>query len=483
VQTFRGEVRSSVPIHPLELALVVVACLHLCFLPWAMGTRAHWAQLISLGLAVPSFVLALWPRNYRGEFTQGSDFRLHTWPRLLRFPIFWGGLLFLGYILAAALNPAWEHVSTGIVWFIKSVPGHITWLPTSIDAPFERMNAWRVLVIMSSTWLLVCALWIGLTRRVSVHALLVVLVVNGSLLGLIAILQKMTEAKAMLWFIPPIAHHFHGTFVYKNHAGAYLNLILFLAFGLALWHHVRSLRRLERSSPAPVFAFAVIVLGASVVMSRSRAATLLLAGFLLITLIVYLVWRFRQRSSASNPVISTLLALGAVGLISAAAYFLNLDSSLDHFQRLLGADRKLSIDSRVMVRDATFELFRDQPATGWGPGSFRHAFPIHQQNYPDIFRLRGNVLFWDHAHNDWVQFLAEFGLIGAIFPVAALGWLIYRFCRLGALAHPAFLLLLLGFGLTLAHAWVDFPLSNTAIFTTFCTVWLLSLRWAELENR
>ncbi|TAG29793.1 MAG: O-antigen ligase domain-containing protein, partial [Verrucomicrobia bacterium] len=121
--------------------------------------------------------------------------------------------------------------------------------------------------------------------------------------------------------------------------------------------------------------------------------------------------------------------------------------------------------------------------TGWGAGSFRHAFPIHQKNYSEIFRSGRHTLFWDHAHNDYVQALAELGIIGALFPILALLWMLIKFCRIGALANPAFLLLLLGFGLPLAHSWVDFPLYNAAIFTTFCAAWILTLRWAELEVR
>ncbi|MBC8010579.1 MAG: O-antigen ligase domain-containing protein, partial [Burkholderiales bacterium] len=188
VQAFRGEVRATVPLHPLERALVVLASLHLCFLPWAMGARSPWAQVVSLGFAVVIFVLALWPRLYTGELAPEKDFTLHTWPRLLRFPIFWLGLLFLGYIAAGALNPAWQYVNDGKVWYIESLP-HTDLLPSSIAAPFERMNAWRMLVIYGSAWLLVCSLWTAITRRAAAQTILTAVVVNGAVLALIGILQ------------------------------------------------------------------------------------------------------------------------------------------------------------------------------------------------------------------------------------------------------------------------------------------------------
>ncbi len=483
VQAFRGEVRAPVPLHPLERALVAVASLHLCFLPWAMGTRAPWAQVVSLGFAVLVFLIALWPRRYAGDLAPDGDFTLHTWPRLLRFPLFWLGLGLIGYVAIGAFNPAWERVSTNVVWFIRS-KDHVAWLPSSIEAPFERMNAGRMLVIYGSCWLLVCGLWTALTRRAAVQTILTALIVNGMVLALLGIIQKMADAKTMLWFIKVPATSFHSTFVYKNHAGAYFNLLLAITLGLGIWHHVRSLRRLERSSPAPVFAFGVVVIGSCVFMSDSRTAMLLLGGYLVLALIVYLIWRGRDRSAVTSPAASALLALGAAAIAAAAAYFLNLDQSIDQIQNAFGAGREAAIDSRVTARTATFELFKDQPVTGWGAGSFRHAFPIHQQNYPEIFRgPGGQVLFWDHAHNDYVQALAELGLIGTLFPTIALLWLLTKLCRLGALAHPAFLLMILGFGLTLAHSWVDFPLYNVAILTTFCAAWVLVARWVELEIR
>ncbi len=482
VQVFRGEVRAAVPLHPLEHALVVLASLHLCFLPWAMGTRDPWAQFVSLGIAIILFVVALLPRRYSGELAPDGEFTLHTWPRLVRFPLFWLGLALLTYILLGALNPAWERVSTGVTWWIETIP-HIEWLPGSVKAPFERMNAWRMLAIYGAAWLLVCALWTSLTRRNAAQTILTVVVVNGFVLSLIGILQKMTGTDSVLWLFKAPVWYFHSTFIYKNHAGAYFNLIFVLTLGVGIWHHVRSLRRLERSSPAPVFAFGTVAVGACVFLSGSRTAMILLASYLIVALFIYLFWRGRDRSTASNPLVSAVLSFGAVTFIGASAYFLNLDHSIDEIKDAFGSGRAAAIDSRVIARDATYELFQDRPLTGWGAGSFRHTFPMHQTEYPEITRSGGRELFWDHAHNDYVQGLAELGLIGICFPALALLWVVVKFCRLGALTNPAFLLLTLGFGLTLAHSWVDFQLYNAAILTTFCASWILTLRWAELEVR
>lgn len=484
VQSFRGEVRTPLPLHPLEKILVVTASLHLCFLPWALGGRDPWAQITSLVLGVISLIVALLPRRYAGELAPQGAFVLHPWPRLLRFPIFWLGLLLLGYVACQALNPAYIRASAGPYWWIAKIP-HIEWLPSGVDAPFTMMNAWRMLVIWGGAWALGCALWIGLTRRVAVQTILTAVVANGALLALIGVLQKVTDAKALLWFIKPVPHYFVSTFFYKNHAGAYFNLVFILAITLMTWHHIRALRRLERSSPAPVYAFAAIVIAALVFMSGSRTAMILLAGFTLAAGGIYLVWRLRQRTGTTHPAVAGLASVCALGLVTAAAWFLNMEKTIDQFRQLsTEKGRHYSIEARVLARQATLDLFVAQPVTGWGAGSFRHTFPVMQKNYDAIYRAYGNkTLSWDHAHNDYAQVLAELGVIGFALPVLMLLWIVARTIRQETLSHLSFLLGLLGLGLPLAHAWVDFPLYNCAILVTLCTSFILLIRLMELEAR
>src|SRR3954465_6829316 len=97
-KTTRGKV------HPLELAALGVVGAHLVFLPWALGGMRPWAHFISLGLALIGFAVALLPRNYTEEYTGSTRFRLLTWPKLIKFPIFWLGLLLLAYITIQGLN-------------------------------------------------------------------------------------------------------------------------------------------------------------------------------------------------------------------------------------------------------------------------------------------------------------------------------------------------------------------------------------------
>ena len=485
VESFRGEVRAPMPLHPMELALVIVACGHLCFLPWAFGARGPAAQITSAVLGLISFSLAMLPRRYSGELAPQGAFVLHPWSRVLKFPVFWLGLLFLGYITCQALNPAYRWIMTGPYWWLAPVE-HIKWLPSGVEAPFERMNAWRMLAICGGAWGLGCALFVGLTRRISVQAILTAVVINGGLLALLGILQKVTYAKGIFWAVKSVPHYFASTFYYKNHAGAYFNLMLAVGITLMIWHYIRALRRMERSSPAPVYAFVTVLLAAMTFLSNSRIAMILLIGYAVTSAGILIIWRTKNREEITNPATAGLMALCSVGVIVTAAWFLNLDKSVEQIKYVISEEgQKGHANSRVLARQATVDLFQANPVTGWGAGSFRHTFPITQKNYDPIYRAswsRDLALFWDHAHNDYIQALAEVGLLGGAIIASMLIWLFYRATRMCVIFNPSYLVLFIGLLVPMAHAWLDFPLYNCAILTTFCALSILLIRWMELES-
>ena len=220
LQAFRGDSRTSAGLHPLETALLVIVALNLGFTPWALGTMHPWSQIISFGLALAGFCVALVNRHYSGEHSPEGAFKLIMWPKLIRFPLFWLGLALLVYITIQALNPAWVYALNGPQWWLVPLE-HITWLPTGIESPFAKMNAWRTLMLYATPWLVVCAVWVGFTRRATVQRLLTIVVANGALLAIIGILQRVTHAKAILWVTSgySLSGGFFSTLIYKNHAG------------------------------------------------------------------------------------------------------------------------------------------------------------------------------------------------------------------------------------------------------------------------
>ena len=488
LRSFRGDFRASASLHPRETALLIVAGCLLCFMPWALGSMHVWSQFVSLGLAALALGIALPTRHYRDELAPQGDFKLIMWPKLVRFPLFWLGLLLLGYILTQALNPAWTYVRDGKSWWLEPLD-HISWLPAGMVTPYADMNPWRMLVIYGSAWLLTCALWVGITRRASAQRLFTVIVANGVLLAIIGILQRVTHAKYVLWGLKDAntAGNFFATIIYKNHAGAYFNLILMLCVGLLYWHFTRAERRLERASPAPVFAFGGVVLGLGVLLSLSRAGTILMIAFMVIAFVGFVIRCTFTEGEGRSPWVSILLCLGFSVFIGLGAYFLKTDQAFDRLGKLIHDGKTdSSVSSRNLARAATWEMAKDNLVTGWGAGSFRHYFPVYQRHYPEIYDVPWNPkakMRWEFAHNDYVQVLAELGLVGCAILLAMIAAGVRHLRRQRVHLRPHLLLMILALVITAAHAWVDFQFHNPAILLLWCASAALVGRWAEFENQ
>ena len=478
--------RASAELHPLETTLLTISAVLLCFMPWALGTMHVWSQFVTLALSALAFVISLINRNYRGELAPNGAFKLIMWPKLIRFPIFWLGLLLLGYIAIQALNPSHSYILEDKYWWLLPIE-HISWLPSGIDAPYEQMNTWRVLVIYSSVWMLSCALWTGFTRRAAVQMLFTVVIANGALLAIIGILQKVTLTDKILWFIPGKYGYHFATIIYKNHAAAYFNLLLMLCTGLIYWHFSRAERRMDRASPAPVFVFFGILFGLSVILTSSRAGTILLMGFTLIAFVGFIIRCTVSRSETRSPWVLTVLCAAFALFIGLGAYFLNAQETFGRVTKLV-QDGKTdnSVASRTFVRSATWDMAKDNLITGWGAGGFRHYFPVYQRNYPEIWNVPWapqKKFRWEYAHNDYVQLLAELGLVGAGIVLAMLACGLRHLLRNRVYTRPHLMFVVLALVITAAHAWMDFQFHNPAILMLWCATAVLLARWTEQENR
>jgi O-antigen ligase len=472
-----------VPLHPLETGVLGVVAVQLVFLPWAIGGMRPWSQIISFGLAVIAFAVALWPRTYADPGPGQAPFRLYTWPKLLRFPVWWLGVALLAYIAVQALNPAWRFTTGPKGWWMTGIP-HTTWLPTGVEVPFSRWGPWRMLMIYASVWLSVCAVWIGFTRRRTFQTLATILAGNAFLLAALGIAQRALETDKMFWFWKPPAAYFVSSFVYKNHAGAYFNVLLALCAGLAFWHYERSQRRLDKSSPAGVFAFLGTAVAMIVFFSYSRTATLIMFAFLLITLGVF-VWRMVIKRSPEHrsPLMLILLLIGFVAFARIGLVSLRTERFVEKMQEMQTMVAADGLGARAVVTQATFEMARDQPVTGWGSGSYRFLFTIYQQRYPEILSPGGLRLYWEHAHNDYAELFAELGIIGCSLLLLGAGYAGWQILRLGMGRNPLTLFLLLGLGGTLVHCYVDFNFYNPAILTTWGVLLFGAIRWSEIGEQ
>lgn len=461
-----------------------VVCVHLVFMPWALGGMRVWGQFISLGLAVLGLVAALIPREYTEEHTGNNAFRLIMWPRLFKFPIFWIGLALLALIATQALNPSWTYKADYRSWWMDRID-HIKWLPHGVRVPFERWGPWRMLMIYSSAWMVVCTIWVGFTRRRTLQVFFLVLAANGLALACLGIVQRKFPSPKMFWLLDPIPVTIpFSSFIYKNHAGAYFLLTLAITFGLAAWYYLRGLRRLEKSNPAGMFAFFGTVIAVSLVVSYARGATLTMIFFLLVCLSGFFIHQIFFNKEGRRPVMLAVLATVFGIFLATSLVALNSGEAWSKIKEGLANGGDASFKSRQVATRAALDMLSQEWPMGTGSGGFSYVFPLYQQKYPEIFLFPVGVRqFWLHAHNDWVQFPIEFGLPGMLIVLA--GWIYWGVALIRRVFWENALSLVLVFGacLVTAYSYWDFPFQNPAVLILWCSVWPAATLWVALEDQ
>lgn len=120
--------------------------------------------------------------------------------------------------------------------------------------------------------------------------------------------------------------------------------------------------------------------------------------------------------------------------------------------------------SRATIWKNTAAAVRDYAPVGTGLGSFSAVY----RTYDDPTRATRE--FVNHAHNDYLEFMLELGLAGALIILAFLAWLLQRsiyawkeefsgasFARMGSIIA----------GVALVHSGVDYPLRTAALACVF----------------
>jgi O-antigen ligase len=134
-----------------------------------------------------------------------------------------------------------------------------------------------------------------------------------------------------------------------------------------------------------------------------------------------------------------------------------------------------SLQERELPASRAFELAKDFPVFGAGPGSFYLAFPPYRTEHIGAF--------FNQAHNDYAQFAAESGFPGlvilAIFVGLCLAAALHaQWQRRDPLMRGMSFACIMGVTSILIHSWVDFNLqipANAALFMV-----LLALGWISL---
>jgi putative inorganic carbon (hco3(-)) transporter len=274
----------------------------------------------------------------------------------------------------------------------------------------------------------------------------------------------------------PHAQHASGGFVNRNHLAGFLEITLALGVGLMIgalretgrrsWRQfLRDTAQLLLSPKAPLRIFLVVMVIA-LVMTRSRMGnTAFFSSLLIAGAVALLLSRHATRST-----VVLIASLIVIDIFVVGAWF-GVEKTVQRIQETTQAD----LEERVEPTVYAFDMARDYPLAGAGPGTFYSVFPH--------YRGPGVRAYYDHAHNDYTQILVESGVIGALLvgslPVWALVLGVLALSRRrDPLARGFAFAVIMGVSALALHSTVDFNLQIPANALAF--VVLLAYGWVAL---
>lgn len=276
----------------------------------------------------------------------------------------------------------------------------------------------------------------------------------------------------------PIQHaaQASGSYVNRNHLAGLLEMSLAVGIGLMIGQLEDRPRRSWREflhdtavlllSGKAMLRLVLVIMVIALVMTRSRMgntaffASLLVAGALGLVL-------SRHAPRGTVLLIGSLLAVD----IALIGTWFGVERT---FQRIAETTVQ-NVEERVDPSVYAVRMLEDYPLFGTGAGTFYTAFTPYRGHDIDAF--------YDHVHNDYVQFLTETGVIGAglmgLFVLAALACAVLAQARRrDPLARGVAFGVVMGTIAIGIHSTVDFNLqipANAFLFTT-----LLALGWVSL---
>jgi O-antigen ligase len=274
-----------------------------------------------------------------------------------------------------------------------------------------------------------------------------------------------------------------GTFVNRNHFSGYLELILPLAIGLLIsrvdifggpgrkWKDRLSSRTGTNVFFNVLIMLAMVVISLGIILSNSRSGVFLL----LLTFVIFLELaafhfsqvRYRQ-VWVRNILIITFL------LITILALYIGIESMVGRFS----LDNLLH-EGRPRLWGNVLAIVRDFPLFGSGLGTFASVYPVYE-----TINFEGLALV--HAHNDYLEYLSEWGLIGFLLLAGAVLFIaLDSFRTWSKRRNPEIKGLALGgviaIFIMLIHSLTDFNLHIPANRLLFCAV--LALTYATVYHR
>jgi O-antigen ligase len=371
-----------------RLAFVMI-CAMIVLTTLAFGTVHDWA--LATFAATAAGLICLWCLD--GLILRSVQLNRNAlqWPLL--------GLILLGIVQLLPLRSAPDDAGLGL-----SLTRALT---------LDRYATQLVLVQLISLFVYFAAVLIFTDSPRRLRTLTRTIVVFGFVLAMFGLTQSLTsDGTRVYWFRQLTQSTAFGPFINRHHFAGYMELTVALPLGLLFSGAIETHKR-------PLYAFAALLMAVSLILTNSRGGMISLIAEVLFVIVVAgpglsehsrtgrrlrgVLWRAGAALAFAIVLIFGAVAVGGPGV----------------FNRLLGTVNAADpTTGRAHFWNVTLDVIKHHPFIGSGLGSFSVIYTRYDFGN-GMYRL-------EQAHNDYLQILADAGIIGALLGA---GFLIILFSR------------------------------------------------------
>lgn len=343
--------------------------------PWAMGIIAS----VTLALAAIKLITDIWRRSLEVRCAS-------IYVPLLLFLAYAGCPLLLGPVAGIRFPGTIDRYSTTIYFLLA-------------------LSYVAIMFIVGN----------GSRSRSHLKWLVISIIVLGAVESVYGLIQYLGNHE-YIWNVRKTAYEnvASGTLINQNHYALLMNLCISTTLGYLYYRSTRlagdmgiSLRRLVSMPGAAKPAWIAVwlaLMGIALIFSMSRmgiAAMFCSIGAMMIAS------RIAVRHVRLTAMVAVLLLLA----ILVAAIYIGVDAVLVRYENL--SQEHASEEGRIALWRDAWKMIAEYPVFGRGLGTFRWMYPAYETVRPDTPA--------QYAHNDYIQALAEVGIIGLSLLIWAFG--------------------------------------------------------------
>lgn len=341
----------------------------------------------------------------------------------------------------------------------------------SLDPYNTRLFLIRL--VCFSIFFAACLVSIDTKRRVSVVA--IGAIIFGSLMAFVGTLQRLASPDAIYGLREPNQAIPFGPFVNQHHFAAFMEMTGAMAAAFLLTRSFRNEKKV-------LVAIAAVLMALACVLTSSRGGLVcFVVGVVVVAFLTRTIGHDGPGEKGVSRKMLLFAALGFAAAVVAMVVFVGGDQSL---LRGIGFAQPSGdvTNGRLHFWSVALKIFAANPVLGAGLDAFGVAFTKHD-TWNGMFRV-------ENAHNEYLQFLAEGGVIAfgavmafvlifvqkAITNIQETSDAFLRTCAIGAFGGCVAVVL---------HSIVDFPLrtpSNAFIFLLLVTVATMTSKIRSIAN-